>query len=145
MLKYAETMSSQLIAAWPVRYLSALRDWGIPVLLARRVVALVAALFGFYIFVTNQNVFASFGAMLLGGCALMIAFPSIAHWLAGEAMAAERDRTLRSDIVTFAVTAAICVAFFVLAPRQAPHQCGGPIDSLFQHCIPTSESAALAR
>src|SRR5262245_18657888 len=59
-----------------------------------RAVALVAALFGLGVFVTNQNFFASFGALLLAGCALMVAFPSIAHWLAGEGM---RDRKPRCD------------------------------------------------
>jgi hypothetical protein len=115
------------------------------VLLATRAVALVAALFGLGVFVTNQNVFASFGAVLLAGCALMAAFPSIAHWLAGEGMPAGRDQTLRCDIATCTVMTAICVAFFALAPRQEPHPCSGPLDSLFRHCMPTSQSAALAR
>jgi hypothetical protein len=115
------------------------------VLPATRAVALVAALFGFYVFVTEQNFFASFGAMLVGGCALTVAVPSIAHWLAGKGLASERDRTLRSDVVTLAVTTAICVAFLALAPRQEPRQCGGPADTLFGHCATASESAALAR
>jgi hypothetical protein len=115
------------------------------VLLATRAVALVAALFGLGVFVTNQNFFASFGAVLLAGCALMVACPSVAHWLAGEDAAEGRDQTLRCDIVTFTITTAICVAFFALAPRQQPHQCGGAIDRLFQHCVRTSESIALAR
>ena len=114
-------------------------------LLATRAVALVAALFGLVVFVASRNVFASFGAVLLAGCALMVAFPSVAHRLAGEGLAAERDRTLRCDIVTFAVTSAICVGFFALAPRQGPHPCGGPVDSLFQHCVTAPESGALAR
>jgi hypothetical protein len=109
-----------------------------------RAVALVAALFGLGVFVTNQNLLASFGAMLLAGCALMVAFPSVAHWLAGKGLAAGQDRTLRCDLVTLTVTAAICLGFFVLMPRREPHRCGGPVDSLFQHCIPASEPAALA-
>jgi len=113
--------------------------------LATRTVALVAALFGFYVFVTRQNLFASFCAMLVGGCALMVAFPSIAQWLAGKGLASERDRTLRTDVVTLAFTSAICVAFLALAPRQEPRQCGGPVDTLFGYCAPTSESVALAR
>jgi hypothetical protein len=113
------------------------------VLLATRAVALVAALFGLGVFVTNQNFFASFGAVLLAGCALMVAFPSIAHWLAGEVEAAGRNQKLRCNIATCTVTTAICVAFFALAPRQEPHQCGGPVDSLFRHCSPTSQSGAL--
>jgi hypothetical protein len=103
-----------------------------------RAVALVAALFGLGVFVTNQNFLAAFGAMLLAGCAVMVAFPAVAHWLAGKGLAAGRDRTLRCDVVTLTVTAAICVGFFALMPRR----CGGPVDSLFQHCIPASESAA---
>lgn len=114
-------------------------------LLATRAVALVAALFGLGVFVTNQNVFASFGAVLLAGCALMVALPSIGHWLAREGVAAGRDQTLRCDIATCTVTTAICVAFFALASRPEPHPCGGAVDSLFRHYSPTSQSVALAR
>ena len=114
------------------------------VLLATRAVALAAALFGFYVFVTHQNFFASFVAMLAAGCALLIAFPSIAHWLAGEVPASGQDRTLRSDIITLAFTAAICVAFLALAPRQKPRECSGPVDSLFGNCGTASKSVALA-
>ena len=110
-------------------------------LLAKRAVALVAALFGFCVFATNQNLFASFGAVLLAGCALMVAFPSIAQWLAGEGVVAERDQTLRCGIAACTVLAAICVAFLALAP----HWCGGSVDSLFRDCIPASETVALTR
>jgi hypothetical protein len=106
---------------------------------ATRAVALVVALFGFGVFVTQKSVFASFAAMLLAGGALMIAFPSLTRWLAGEGLASEPERTLRSDVVTCAVAAAICAAFFVLGPRHEPGKCGGPIDGLFGYCVATSE------
>ena len=72
----------------------------------------------------------------------MVAFPAIAHWVAGEGLASERDRALRSDIVTFAFTTAICAAFLALALRPEPRQCSGPVDSLFGHCIAASQAAA---
>jgi hypothetical protein len=86
-------------------------------LVATRAVALAAALFGFYFFFTEQNIFASFGAMLLGSGALMIAFPAVTRWLCrlsgqaatsetgtSEAATFERENMFRSDVVTVVVT-----------------------------------------
>jgi hypothetical protein len=102
------------------------------VLIATRAVALVVALVGFYFFLAQQNIFASFAAVLLAGCALMIAFPAVAHWLSGEGAASERERKLRVDAVT--VFTALC-AFFALGPQSQPHKCDSSVHTLFGNCV----------
>jgi hypothetical protein len=46
------------------------------------------------------------------GGALMVAFPAISRWLAGESLESEPESTLRADVVTFACTTAMCAVFF---------------------------------
>jgi hypothetical protein len=111
----------------------------IQLLVVIRAAALTVALFGFYFFFTQKNVFASFGAMLIGGCALGIAFPKLAKCLSGEGGASTREKAFRSDLVAAATSVGIRAIFVAREPQSQPHECGSPVDTLFGYCVTESE------
>jgi hypothetical protein len=95
---HPNTVDRPLVARYQITAELWLGDYQL--LVASRVAALVVALFGFYFFLTQQNIFASFGAMLFGSCGLLIAFPPMTKWLSGDGTAPERERTVRSKVAT---------------------------------------------
>jgi hypothetical protein len=108
-------------------------------LVASRAAALAVAVLGFYFFCAVQNIFAAFGAVLIGSCGLIIAFPATARWLSGKRAPSERKKAFRSDVVTAAISIGMCAMFVARAPQSQPHKCGGPIDTLFGYCVTKSE------
>lgn len=78
--------------------------------------------------------------LIAQGGALMVAFPAISRWLAGESLESERESTLRADVVTFALhNCDVCCVFRRWRRDMSRTKSGGAVDSLFGSCVTTSE------